>query len=249
MSEILEWNFSADSRFSDLHGYLRASALLGCLQETSVRHAAQLGLDITGMREKQNAFWMLVRLWFALDEPIVSETDFQIRTWYRGTKKASLNRDYDIVVDGKVIGEGTSIWVIASRQEDHHMIRPGHIPELAESSVPAVVKSILPPKIQMPSDMVFVGRRRVRYSDTDMHGHMNNTRYADIACDAAGMAEIKGAYVREMGLCYQRECFVGEDITVMKAEADDRTYVRGTDRDGKDRFDIYIKLGQKVQQL
>ena len=61
----------------------------------------------------------------------------------------------------------------------------------------------------MPKDLEDAGSRRIGYSETDINGHANNTRYADYACDTVHFEELAGRYVRELQITYSAECLAG----------------------------------------
>ena len=52
--------------------------------------------------------------------------------------------------------------------------------------------------IRTPQGRQAVYTKTVRYSDLDVNGHMNNTRYADVALDALTPAELAGRFIGEM---------------------------------------------------
>ena len=50
----------------------------------------------------------------------------------------------------------------------------------------------------------------MHYSDTDVNGHVNNTRYADFACDAVELDKLPPEqFLAEMQIGYLAECRPG----------------------------------------
>ena len=85
----------------------------------------------------------------------------------------------------------------------------------------------------------------MRYSDTDMNGHVNNTRYADFACDAVGMECLsQDRYLAEMQIGYLAECRPGEVLTIQTSGLGDSRFVRGVDGAGKSRFESALLFGE-----
>ena len=99
-------------------------------------------------------------------------------------------------------------------------------------------------KIRMPKEMEEVGERRIGYSETDLNGHANNTRYADYACDAIRFETLAGYYVKELQITYSAECLAGQSIRLLRQKQDSFYYVRGVDKDGKPHFDIRMELAE-----
>lgn len=243
MREILEKKYIVDSRDSDMFGYLRTSSLLGFMQDIATEHSVDLHVSRETLVEGYGAFWMMVRMWLKLYRPAIAFEPLTIRTWHRGAKGASVHRDFDILVDGEIVGEAVTDWIIASIQ-DRKIIKPSLVMEFASSAKPDKTKNINPGKVLLPKNMAPCGIYNVNYSDTDINGHMNNTRYADIACDAAGIAQKDRAYVSEMQIGYLSESFPGEDIVLLKGEDNGYIYISGGGKNGKGKFDVKLKLAE-----
>ena len=85
----------------------------------------------------------------------------------------------------------------------------------------------------------------MRYSDCDLNGHVNNTRYADFACDAVEMENLApDRYLAEMQLGYLAECRPGETLTLQTSGLGDSRFVRGVDDAGKPRFEAALLFGE-----
>ena len=80
----------------------------------------------------------------------------------------------------------------------------------------------------------------MRYSDTDVNGHMNNMRYADVACDALGLETMDGVSPSQMQINFLQECRAGQTLKVFGKWEQDTAFARGTDAAGKPRFDVCI---------
>ena len=77
----------------------------------------------------------------------------------------------------------------------------------------------------------------MRYSDTDINGHINNIHYADFACDAIHLERYgKGKFVRTFQLDYITECMAGETVSIDTAVAGNDLFARGVGEDGAERF-------------
>jgi len=226
----------------DNHRQCRLSALLGYLQNIATEHAEILGVGGDKVMAEHGAFWLIVRLYLKLNRPIRFGEALTIQTWHRGViKSATIHRDFDLLVGDELIGEAVMSWVLAD-MEGRKIIKPGSVPALAASPRPAHVKEIIPAKVKMPDALEQAMVRPVYYSDTDLNGHMNNTKYADIACDAIQYDRCRGQFISEVQINYLHECFPGDEILVLRGEQDGVHYVRGTDTTGKNRFEVGMKL-------
>ena len=108
MSLFYEMTLPIDSRDADGNGFCKASALLGHIQEAATQAAEHGGFGRTLTSEGYRAFWMLTRVWFRLRRPLRWEEPLTIRTWHRGSRGASMYRDYDLFVRGEPVGERVS---------------------------------------------------------------------------------------------------------------------------------------------
>lgn len=237
-----ESQYCIDGREVDHLGQCRPSALLGFLQESGSAAAASLGLSHAQMLEKYHAFWMLARIWVELEAPLRWDDTLSVRTWHRPAKGAISYRDFDLYREGAYVGQAVSAWVLAD-VESHKMLRPSVAKELVDSAGEGLGKTKTLSHLKLPEELTLTERRRLRYSEQDINGHINNTRYADYACDALAMERLgEGEFVRTMQIGFLAECHAGEELAIWTGERDGVSYVRGTGEDGKDRFEAAIQV-------
>lgn len=239
---VYEREYRVDSRETDPWYNCRPSGVLGFLQEAATAAACALHASRDEMLDKYNAFWMLARVWYRLDEPLKWGERLRIRTWHRGGRGASSYRDFDLFVNDAPVGEAVSLWVLANAQT-HKLVRMAGIEEFQGTDGGALCKTRLLNKVRMPPDMTCAGTRSFRYSDLDVNGHVNNVRYADIVCDALHL-ERMGAerFVSSLQVGYQAECRVGETVDLTTGSDGGAQYVHGADGAGKTRFDAMLTL-------
>lgn len=233
-----------DSRDVDGRDQCRPSALLGHLQEAATLAAEDGGFGRDRLLKEYNAFWMLARMWYRLDRPLHWGEMLTVRTWHRGGKSASMYRDFDLLVGDEPVGEAVSMWVLADL-ESRKLLRLGEIPALEGTDGGGLCKSMTLARLRLPREMELTERRRMRYSDTDVNGHVNNTRYADFACDALNMERLpEDVFVQSMQLGYTAECRPGETLVLLTAGDGEEYFVKGMDDNGKDRFQVRLTFGQ-----
>jgi acyl-ACP thioesterase len=214
--------------------------LLGYLQEAATTHACALHASRDETLEKYNCFWMLVRIWCRLDRPLTWKEPVTVRTSHRGGKGASVYRDFDLFVDGDPVGEAVSTWVLADL-DTRRLLRMSNVKEFVGTTGGTYSKTKTLSHIHMPEGMAVEEVRRMHYSDTDVNGHVNNTRYADFVSDAAHLERLgRDRFLSELQLDYTGECLPGEDITLFTGEADGKFYVKGVDQEDKPRFDAVL---------
>jgi len=242
MSVSLKKDFFVDSRDVDLTGCARPSAILGYLQEAATAAAGELHVSRPEIIAKYNCFWMIVRMWVHLNEPLRWNDSFSIHTWHRGARGASSYRDFDLIRDGKVIGEAVSMWVLAD-QHNFSLMRMDRLDEFQGTDGGELCKDIKLHRFKLPAELSNRETRLMRYSDTDINGHVNNAKYADFACDALRLEDnLNGRFIREFQLSYIGQCMAGETITMESDAEGDTQWARGIGSDGQTRFESIFHL-------
>lgn len=237
-----EYIYRVGARDTDLFGQCRPSAVMDILQEAATSAASQLHLSREETIERFHAFWMLARIWYRLDAPILWEDTITVRTWHRGGKGASMYRDFDLYRDGVRIGEAVSVWVLADL-DTHRLFRFSNAPEFTRTTGGDLCKTKTLSKLHMPGQLSPAASRDMHYSDCDVNGHVNNVRYADLTCDVLDLqTRGKGQYVSSLQLGYLKECKAGETLRLSTGQVDGIWYVRGDGPDGVPRFDAALEL-------
>ncbi len=240
---VYEQKIPIDSRDVDGQGQCRPSALLGHMQETATQAAERHGFGRILMEEPYQAYWVLTRIWYRLDRPLYWGEELAIRTWHRGGKAATTYRDFDLLVEGEPVGEAVSLWVLMQR-ETGRIIKLSTVAGMARTDGGSRCKTITLSRLQMPDGLEPEEPRLLRYSDTDINGHVNNTRYADFACDALHMERrADGVFVSQMQIGFLGQCYPGERLELLTGRRDEARFVRGQDAQGKVRFDAMLVFG------
>lgn len=236
MSVFYTHEFRLNGLDVDGRGICKPSALLNHLQNAATLAAEAGGFDREVMMERYGAFWMLARSWFRLDRPLRFEDRLSVRTWHRGGKAAVMYRDYDILADGKPVGESVSAWVMAE-MATRRIVKLSTVRELEGTDGGELCKTRQLARLRVPADLPLAERRTMRYSESDINGHINNTRYADFACDVLDMAALEqDAFLSAMEIGYLAECRPGETLDLFAGEREGIRYVRGVGPEGTDRF-------------
>lgn len=234
--------YRVDSRDVDLFGHCRPSALLGFLQEAAIQAALDIGISREEMLERYNAFWMLSRIRYELNRPLLWDEPLTVKTWHRGGRLAVMYREFDLSVGGESVGRALSAWVLADWQT-RGILKLGDVRELDGTDGGSLIRTGNLRKPRLPPDMAPAETRRLHYSDTDMNRHVNNVRYADFACDALRLEALgTGKYISAMQISYLAECRAGEVINLLTGEEGGSWYVLGKDGDGRARFDAVLTL-------
>ena len=241
MNEIYTRTMEIGSSSVDLYDNIRPAAMLQMLQELGTDHAAVLHMDRDYLVEEYHACWILARVWYRVTRPLHAGEQLTISTWHRGASSLIVYRDYDLFVGNEQVGEAVAAWVVADI-DNRKMLRPSSIENIAISAPPDQVKERQLRLIRCPKDKKHVYDRTVRYSDLDVNGHMNNTRYADVLADSLAAQELEGRFISELQLNYSQECKEGETMEISRLLEENRCYIDGCSDDGKRRFEATVQF-------
>ena len=188
----------------DLYGDWRPGAILEAMQETATAHCAQLGLD-RAATDALGVAWVLSRSHVALERvPRLGET-ISVETYPLAPKhlfypRVNVFRD----ASGREIGAAGSLWVLmdvdARRMTDSAEVK-AHLPENAGRGAWPRVSAALRPLAAEPVRGDFAPP----YSDFDVNGHANNTRYLDWCCSALGFGAMAEGRLADFEVSYDAE--------------------------------------------
>lgn len=235
---VYEQSYRILSSDTDAARRLRLSRLFTLLQEASIAHTTALGMG----REKtldRGLLWIVtlqqanIRRMPVYDEPI------KLLSWPGDTMHLLFPRYYRIEGEaGDALIEASAIWALMDQTtrrvvfpEEHGVaiagVRTGN-----EIPLPSAPK---PPKCTETDTFT------VPYSYVDLNGHMNNTRYFDLAEDRMPDALRKRALVG-VQTEYAKEARQGTVITLREECADDRYLLSGEDG-GQRLFRLSLTYG------
>ncbi len=231
-----------DSREVDMFNQARPSAVLGILQEAATQAALDLKVDGPLIAKKYNCLWMVTRNWVELYAPLHWDDHIRVETWHRGGSGASVYRDFDIFRDDKLMGQATTVWVMANI-DTRKLFRMKDVEEFAGTDGGTRNKSIKLRRLELPATWDSVHSRYLGYSDTDLNGHINNIHYADYACDALHMEKADPlSFVQTFQIGYLSECRAGETLQMQCAAQGEDRFARGMGEDGTERFDFSLRF-------
>ena len=218
---------------TDMKQRLRLSRLFTLLQEAATDHAALLGAG----REKtldRGILWIVTLQQANVSRMPVYDESVRIVTWPGKPKHLLFPRYYRVTDErDNALIEASALWALMDRNT-----RKAVFPEQCGIAVPGMqtgLETALPRPPQAPQTDVtttFI----VPYSYVDQNGHMNNTRYFDLAEDRMPDA------LRKRDLCrvcteYSREALPDAEIT-LKGEQVGDTFLLAGESEGQKLFKL-----------
>lgn len=204
---------------------LRLSNQLKLQQEVGERHLSGVGLDFQALYERGMVFVLTKTNSVIHRAPQLGE-DVRLRTWHRSNKGVQFFRCYQFLdAEGTPLIESVTAFALVDAKE-HRLLRPSVFEQLGIGQQPDRFNGCPDPgKLRLPDALVPQGQRQIRWSDTDVNGHLNNTNYADILCDflPGGM---RGRRITGFSITYIKEVREGETLEIAAAEEDGTAYMR-----------------------
>lgn len=232
MLEIQEktWTFSdtADPIYQIMHA----------MEETAKLHTVSLKLTQPELQARYGVVWMIVRAWIHFRENPDLSKPLTVRTWHRGLSRSVVYRDFDLIQDGRLIGEAVQSWVLVDCVR-RRLFRMDQVEALVHTAKPEVTKTLRPGKPIPPDDMTEAAPICAGQEAVDANGHINNAYYVSLVLQTLPTPL---TYVKTLELCYHRECFAGQLLPRMLRQDETGAYVRLFTPEGETAFDCKITL-------
>lgn len=215
------------SKDVDMYRRLRASELFRLLQEASIRHTEQLGMGRDKTLDKGILWVLLMQRAEILRMPEYDE-HIVLKSWPGMTMHLLFPRYYAMeTADGEPLLKASAVWSLVDAKT-RKVVFPEKVGVVIEGTVTgeetAMPRAV--PKADGTAETAFT----VPYSFVDLNGHMNNTRYFDLAEDSIGAAAA-GRLLKAVETEYQNEARLGETLHLGWSEGEDGFLLRGeTDR-------------------
>lgn len=166
----------------DKNGNIHLSSVLDIFQDIAGIHSEILGVSINDLL-KQNKVWMILKSKFEIIKQPKMHSTVYAETWPLTPRKAFYIRDYLIMdQDGEILIKGTSQWVIVDIESRKALMNP----EITYPLETYCEERSMEPKFakigSFESDNSIL--LKPSYSDVDVNGHINNSKYANYIYNA-----------------------------------------------------------------
>ena len=196
------------SKDVDMFRRLRTSELFRLLQEASIRHTEQLGMGRDKTLDRGILWVLLMQRAEILRMPEYDET-VVLKSWPGKTMHLLFPRYYSLeTAGGEPLLKASALWSLVD-QNTRKVVFPEKYGVVIEGVVTG--EEIAMPGAVRKDACACERDFTVPYSFVDLNGHMNNTRYFDLAEDCAGAAAA-GKLLRSVSVEYQNEARLGQTL-------------------------------------
>jgi medium-chain acyl-[acyl-carrier-protein] hydrolase len=197
----------------DLKNEVFLPVLWSFMQETAWHHADHLGVGYSDLMGQQY-FWVLSRLFVRMEEYPHWRDRIRVKTWLTGTGRLFALRQFSIGDStGKLVGTARSAWLVLDvKSRKPQKIEPifKHLRHLFDHLPPAEE----PEKLTAPLHPESKKPYEVRYSDIDIHHHVNNIKYIEWILDSVPFEMNQNHQICTFEVNFLAESSYGDAISV-----------------------------------
>ena len=211
------------SKDVDMFRRLRTSELFRLLQEASIRHTEQLGMGRDKTLDK-GILWVLLMQRAEIVRMPEYDERIVLKSWPGMTMHLLFPCYYSLeTASGEPLLKASALWSLVDQKT-----RKVVFPEKYGVAIEGVVtgEEIAMPGAVAKRDCGCERDFTVPYSFVDLNGHMNNTRYFDLAEDSVGAAAA-GRLLRGISVEYQNEALLGEKLHLHWSGGEGSVYLCG----------------------
>lgn len=195
----------------DFEGKLSYAEAFGLFMDIATTHAEMLGIGL-GAMAKKDLFWLTVKTQVNFIRRPAMLQNVSLQTYPEKPDKMRGNRSYILGSAGEVLMTGKTEWAVINTQTHKLVPLDGIYPEeLNFDTAPACME----PFARIPDHFEGIepyAEYRVRSTDIDVGGHMNNTAYARAVMGTFSVAELKSMNINRMDIIFRSSCYEGERL-------------------------------------
>ena len=198
----------------NLHRRLRTAMLFELLQEVSIRHTEDLGMGRTKTLDRGLLWVVTLQRAEIARMPEYDET-ITVETWPGETMHLLFPRYYRVLDGtGTPILSASALWALVD-ESTRRMVFPDRYGVEIRGVVTGNEIALPSPPRRAEGENVtqFV----VPFSHLDLNGHMNNTRYFDLAEDRIPAAA-EGKPLRRIEVEYANEARLGDELRITRED-------------------------------
>jgi acyl-ACP thioesterase len=213
MKESWEDEYSISFYGVDTKNEVFLPTLWSLMQETAWHHADHLRVGYSDLVEHQY-FWVLSRLSIQMEEYPRWGDRIKIKTWLAGIGRLFALRHFSIAGSkGDILGTAKSAWLVLDlKSRKPQRIEPifKHLRHLLDHLPSAEEPEKLSGPVQSKMEKSFT----VRYSDIDMHHHVNNIKYIEWILDSYPFEIHRKYHIHTFEINFLAESSHGDEISV-----------------------------------
>ncbi len=223
----------------DCFGRLQPASVLDLFQDVAGLHAKLLGCGFDELIDRK-LLWVLVRVKYKVLSDVNMFDKVRVKTWPIAPSRAGFRREYLIErEDGTPVIKGSSDWVMMHSELRRLVpsvdVYPADAEFLTQQSFEGKLRKIADFEPEGDGYPLLAG-----FSQLDINGHVNNTKYANFVLDAVGLGS--DDRIDTVQIDYRHEVKGGLPLNILTKRDGREIFAKGVDPDGATMFMCNIEL-------
>lgn len=214
----------------DFTGHWRMASVLNEMQEISERHGKMLGVS-RKILDDCGIFWVISRLCVQMQAYPIWGEEIVVSTWPHNVGNRIFPRHFRFTrLNGETLGQATTIYLLMDKETQQITRAPDEIviPDVRDTGAPPALGL---GKLITNQEMKEAGCRKVRYSDIDMNGHMNNERYAQWIYDLFEPERFRVSGIETLQINFLAEAKPNDSVLLFLHEEQKKSWISGRKED------------------
>ncbi len=181
---------------------LKPAYLFHFLEDIAYESAENLGFGYSDVYTRGLA-WFVVKYRLKLDKMPKAWEKIKIKTWPIANKGITCRRDFEIYKNDEKIGCAASLWTVVDINSKRLLnpFKTLNFPELDDKKALDTDFE----KVETIEGADFKKEITIRFDDTDLNGHVNNSNYISWAQDTMGYDFLKTHTAYEINIDFKKE--------------------------------------------
>ncbi len=194
---------------------LRLNNLINLMLETSGEDSVKNGVSFESLLTEDYT-WVISKWKLEIKRPIMKDEKISIKTWPSSFRKIYAFREYQVSdKNGDIVVKATAVFVLVDLKEKKSVLIPDKVALkynlINQKNFNKIEKIIKPEKISIVDEF------KIRPTNIDINGHVNNSVYLDWIENTINANRPK-AFINEINMIYKKE-IRNKDRVFIKADS------------------------------
>ena len=214
-----EWeiNFMQCSR----EGFMNYTDLCNILQLTASSHSELGGISFVDMQVHHQA-WVLSRMRVEITEMPKWKDKITVKTWIKSMENSRSVRALEVLLDGKKVVGVETFWAVfntQSRRPETIALPYSHFELFPNKQATEISFS----KIEVPSEVKMLQKRKVVRSDLDFVNHVNHVKYLEWCLDLVDENQINNQKINSFEMNFLKELSLNDNVEINESQGSLKT--------------------------
>ncbi len=233
MRRLWEREYILRANDFDKYNHVKPAAVLELFQDAAGQHAEEIGVGFDVMIQRKY-LWVLTRIKFKILSSPMKYQKVIVKTWPLEPNKLVYRREYSIENEqGEKLIVGSSEWVVMHSEKRRLIADPNMYP----FSDGFHKERMFEDKFTKVSNFEANSEPRMinaGFSELDVNGHVNNTKYANYVLDTIAPSE--SDILSEFQIDYRKEVLEGNQLGIYSIKDDNECLAKGLNDNGEIMF-------------